>query len=319
MQAYIVKRVLLFIPTAFLVATLVFVILRLVPGDPAINKLAGFGGLQAYTPEDLARVRASMGTDIPLISQYGKWLWGVVHLDFGDSFTFETPVWTDVKNKFPITIELTVVALLISGVVAVPLGVLSAVNQDTWPDYLGRMVTISGIALPNFWIGVLVVYFLSNQFNWLPPLGYADLWDDPLKNLQQIIFPAMVLALSNMAYMARITRSATLEVFREDYIRTARAKGLAEKVVIWRHTLKNALLPIITISGIQFGSLMGGTVIIETIFNIPGMGSLLIKAITTRDYPQVQAIVIIITVLVLALNLLVDVLYAWLNPRIRYA
>ena len=319
MQAYILKRVLLFIPTALLVVTLVFVMLRLVPGDPAINKLAGFGGLQEYSQEDVARMRSKLGTDVPLITQYGKWLWGVVQLDFGDSFTFETPVWTDVKQKFPITLELTVVALLISGLVAVPLGVMSAVNQDTWLDYGGRVLTISGIALPNFWIGVLIIYFLSNYFGWLPPLAYVDLWEDPLRNLQQIIFPAMVLAMSNMAYIARITRSATLEVFREDYIRTARAKGLEERAVIWRHTLKNALLPVITVSGIQFGSLMGGTVIIETIFNIPGMGSLLIKAITTRDYPQVQAIVILITVLILALNLIVDVLYAWFNPRIRYA
>ena len=318
MQTYIVKRVLLFIPTVFLVVTLVFIILRLVPGDPAINKLAGFGGLQDYTPEDLTTMRAKLGTDAPLITQYGEWLWGVVQLDFGDSFTFETPVWDDVKEKFPITLELTVVAMLVSGLIAVPLGVLSAVHQDTWPDYIGRLITISGIALPNFWIGVLVVYVLSNYFNWLPPLDYTDLWVDPLKNLQQIIFPALVLAMSNMAYMARITRSATLEVFREDYIRTARAKGLAEQAVIWRHTLKNALLPVITISGIQFGILMGGTVIIEKIFNIPGMGSLLINAINTRDYPQVQAVVVLITVLILAINLVVDVLYAWLNPRIRY-
>ena len=318
MQAYIVKRVILFIPTMFLVVTLVFVILRLVPGDPAINKLAGFEGQGRYTPEDVAKVRASMGTDRPLIVQYGTWLWGIVHLDFGDSLTYEAPVWTDLRYKFPVTLELAALALLISGVVAVPVGVLSAVNQDTWPDYLGRVITISGIALPNFWLGVLVIYILSNYFDWAPPLGYESLWDKPLTNLQQLILPALVLATSNMAFMARITRSATLEVLREDYIRTARSKGLAEKAVVWRHALKNSLLPVLTISGLQFGSLLGGTIIIEAIFIIPGMGFLLISAIGTRDYPQVQAIVIVLTLVVLALNLMVDVLYAWLNPRIRY-
>ena len=320
MYAYLIKRTLLFIPTMLLVSTLVFVILRLIPGDPAVNLLTGGAQTeQSFTEEDLQRLRAKLGTDRSIAVQYGKWLWGVFNLDFGDSFFYDQPVWGDIKKRFPITFELTVMALLMAGAVAIPLGVMSAIKQDTWPDYIGRFITIGGIAIPNFWIGILLIFMLANVFNWLPPLGYKDIWDAPLENIQQLIFPALALSLTHMAFVARITRSAALEVAREDYIRTARAKGLSEKVVIGRHLLKNALLPVITVAGLEFGRLLGGTVLIETIFNLPGIGQLLIKGIQHRDFPMVQGIVIMITFMVLILNLIVDLAYGWLNPRIRYS
>jgi peptide/nickel transport system permease protein len=208
--------------------------------------------------------------------------------------------------------------LLLAFAVAVPLGVLSAVRQDTIADYASRIIAIAGVAMPTFWIGILVVYFLVTWFDWLPPLGYANLWSDPWRNLQQMFFPAVALGVYNMALVARVTRSSMLEVFREDYIRTARSKGLKERAVIVRHALKNAFLPIITISGWQIGRLIAGTVVIETIFLVPGMGRLLVDSIFHRDYTMIQSIVMVIAFMVLALNLVVDLLYAWLDPRIRY-
>ena len=320
MYAYILKRVLLFIPTMLIVTTAVFIILRLVPGDPARIILSGTDGRSQYTNDQVASLQSKLGTDKPLIEQYGIWTWDLLHLDFGDSFWYETPVWEDIKARFPTTLELTILALLIATVVAVPLGALSAVYQDSPLDYVSRSVTIMGIALPNFWIAIMVLFILSNEFaDALPRIGYVQFWKDPGKNLHQLIFPAFALALSNMAFVARITRSAVLEVFREDYIRTARSKGLAEGLVIRRHALKNALLPVVTVSAYEFGRLLGGTVIIEQIFTVPGMGWLLLSAISQRDYPMIQAIVIMLTGIVLVLNVLTDLLYAWLNPRIRYA
>ena len=243
----------------------------------------------------------------------------MLQLDFGTSYHYDTAVWEDLKEKFPITIQLSLMGVLIAILVAVPVGVLSAIKQDGVFDYLGRLITITGIALPNFWIAIMVVFILSNEFDYGIPLGYEKFWDDPLLNLEQLAFPAFVLAFSNMAFIARVTRSAVLEVFREDYIRTARSKGLAEIVIIARHALRNALLPVVTVAAYEFGRLMSGTVIIEQIFLVPGMGRHLITAIGQRDFPVVQAIVMAITVIVLVLNLATDLVYGWLNPRIRYA
>ena len=317
MQAYIAKRVLLFVPTIILVSLLVFLILRVVPGDPALALLAS-GGDQDYTQEQVDKLRAKFGTDKPIAAQYGTWVSGMLRLDFGKSFFWDTPVSDDLKKRLPITLELTFLALFIATITAVPLGVISAIKQDTWGDYVGRIITIAGIALPNFWVAIMMIFFLVLWFDWIPPLGYTDLWDDPWKNLQQMIFPAVALSLSNMAFVGRVTRSSMLEVLRDDYIRTARSKGLAERVVIVRHGLKNALLPVVTVSGYEFGRLLAGTVVIESIFLVPGMGRLLIDAIFHRDFPLIQAIVVIVAAMVLALNLALDVAYAWLNPRIRY-
>ena len=318
MQLYLIKRLMLFIPTIMLVFTLLFVNLRVVPGDPAVAMLMGGTTEVNFTQEDVDRLKAKLGTDRPLVVQYGTWLWGLTSLDFGNSFFYDQPIWDDLKDRVPITFELTMMALLMVGIIAVPLGILSAVKQDSLPDYIGRVITIGGLAVPNFWIGILLVFFLANVFDWLPPLGYTQIWDDPLTNLQQLVFPALALAMTHMAFVARVTRSAALEVVREDYIRTARSKGLSERVVVWRHLLKNALLPVGTVAGYEFGRLMGGTVLIETIFNVPGMGQLLIGGINHRDFPMVQGIVVVITIIVLIVNLVVDMLYGLLNPRIRY-
>jgi peptide/nickel transport system permease protein len=243
----------------------------------------------------------------------------MLRLDFGFSLFYDSPVSEDLAAKVPITAELVVLAMLMAMVAAVPLGIYSAVKQNTLGDYCARFIAISGIALPNFWVGILMVYFLVRFFGWLPKLGYVNLWEDPLTNLQQMVFPAIALGFYNMALVARVTRSSMLEVLRDDYIRTARSKGLAERVVIYRHGLKNAFLPVLTISGWQFGRLIAGTVLIETIFLVPGMGKLLIDSIFHRDYIMIQSIVMVVTVVVLVLNLVIDLLYAWLDPRIRYA
>jgi len=318
MQAYIAKRCVLFIPTLLLATMLAFLLLRVIPGDPALVKLAGETGDASFTQAELHDLQAKLGTDKPLYVQYGKWVWGLLRLDFGQSMYFEDPVAQDLADKFPITLELTVLAMLIATIIAVPLGLVSAIKQDTPADYVARIISITGVALPNFWVGILIVYFLVLFFAWMPPLGYANLWDDPATNLQQFIFPALALGFFEMAFTARVTRSSMLEVYREDYTRTARGKGLAERVVILRHALKNALLPMVTVSGYEFGRLLAGTVVIENIFMVPGMGKLLIDSVLHRDYTTVQAVVVVTTVSVLILNLVLDMIYGWLNPRIRF-
>lgn len=318
MQAYIAKRVLLFIPTLLMATLVAFLLLRVIPGDPALVKLAGETGDAKFSQQDLHDLRVKLGTDQPLYVQYGKWVWGMARLDFGMSMFFEEPVSKDLLVKLPITLELTVLAMVVAMLIAIPLGLISAIKQDTATDYVARITSIAGVALPNFWVGILIIYFLVSVFDWIPPLGYATLWEDPLTNLQQFFFPAVALGFYEMAFTARVTRSSMLEVYREDYTRTARGKGLAERVVVLRHALKNALLPIVTISGYQFGRLLAGTVVIENIFMIPGMGKYLLDSVLHRDYTSVQAVVMVITAMILILNLLLDITYGWLNPRIRY-
>ena len=319
MQTYIIKRLLLFIPTLIMITVLVFLILRFIPGDPAYLVLVGAEEGEVKVSEKvLAEMRAKLGTDRPIYVQYADWVWNMAQLDFGNSYHYDTPISKDLKEKFAVTLELTILAVLLASVVAVPLGVISAIKQDTLLDYVSRIITFSGIALPTFWVGLLIIYFLVLIFEWLPPLKYATLWDDPWTNLQQLMLPAIALGYFNMAFIARVTRSAMLEVLREDFIRTARSKGLTERLVIARHALKNALLPVITVSGYEFGRLISGTVVIETIFVVPGMGRLLLDAVFHRDYAVIQAIIVVITTVVLVVNLILDMLYGWLNPRIRY-
>ena len=318
MNNYLVKRLLLVVPTLILVTILVFLLMRLIPGDPAYLRLIGTDGDAEFTQEQLQDLRAQLGTDKPLPEQYVRWVWGVVQFDFGLSMVYDTPISDDLKTRLPITLELTVLALVLATVIAVPLGIISAIFQDSWADYLSRIVAIAGIAMPTFWTGILIIILLIYFFGWLPPLGYASLWDDPLRNLQQMVFPAIALGFYNMALIARVMRSAMLEVFREDYIRTARSKGLSERVVITRHALKNASLPVLTISGWQVGRLVAGTVVIEKIFLVPGMGKLLIDSIFARDFTMIQAIVLVVAVLVMLINLFVDLMYGWLDPRIRF-
>lgn len=319
MRTYIAKRFILFIPTLLLVTVMVFSVLRVVPGDPAMLILGGETGDDEFTEEQLAALRAKLGTDRNIIIQYATWVGKMLKGDFGTSYFYEgDQVIDDLKMRIPTTVELAVLSLLLASVLAVPLGVISALKQDTFTDYLTRVFSITGIATPNFWVAIMTIYLLVLLFNWAPPLAYVDPWEDPWVNLQQLIFPALALGTSNMAFITRITRSAMLEVLHEDYIRTARSKGLAEKVVIFRHALRNALLPVVTLSGYEFSRLISGTVIIEVIFLVPGMGRLLITSILHRDFPMIQATIVLIAVCVLVINLFLDLVYAWLNPRIRY-
>jgi len=319
MRNYITKRFVLFIPTLLIVTVVVFSILRVIPGDPALLILGGESGEDEFSQEQLDALRHKLGTDRNIIVQYGTWVGNMLKGDFGVSYFYEgDQVIDDLKMRIPTTVQLAVMALLLATVMAVPLGVISALKQDTFTDYVTRILSITGIATPNFWVAIMSIFFLVLFFNWAPPLAYVDPWEDPWVNFQQLIFPALALGTSNMAFITRITRSAMLEVLHEDYIRTARSKGLSEKIVIFRHALRNALLPVVTLSGYEFGRLISGTVIIEVIFLIPGMGRLLITSILHRDFPMIQATIVLIAVVVLVLNLALDLCYAWLNPRIRY-
>ena len=317
MRQYTLKRIGLFIPTILLMTILVFFVMRVVPGDPAIALLEGDGG-GSYTQQDLENLRAELGTDRNIAAQYVSWLGGIIKGDFGDSYCFKASVMTELGNRMPRTLELAVLAITLSVFFSVPLGIVSAIKPDSWLDLGARTFTIIGIAIPNFLMAILMILLLLAVFNWLPPLGYVELWENPLRNLQQMIFPAIALAIYDMAFIGRVTRSSMMEVLREDYMRTARAKGLAERVVLVRHGLKNAFLPILTISGWQFARLFEGAVIIETIFLIPGVGRILIEAIFHRDFPMIQAVIVVIGTGVLLINLVVDLLYGWLDPRIRY-
>lgn len=319
MGEYAIRRAVLFIPTLLIATILVFALFWIVPGDPALVILTGGeGDSGTVSPEQLQQLRQTLGLDRPLYVQYGRWLWNVLRGDLGTSLWYKTPVWDQLRDRFLVTMQLAVMAILLALGVAVPLGITSAVKQDTGFDYVGRVFCVVGVALPTFWLGILIVYALATFFDWLPPLGYVTLWDAPLTNLQQLIFPAMTLAFADLAFAARVTRSSMLEVMREDYMRTARAKGVKELLVVGRHGLKNALLPVVTVSGYQFARLLGGVIIVESIFVVPGMGTLLIDSIIHRDFMVLQAIVLVIAAVVLTLNLAIDLLYAVLDPRIRY-
>ena len=318
MKTYALRRLGLFVPTLILTTLIVFVLFFLVPGDAALVILTGEEGAGAVTDEDIARMRHELGLDRPIHVQYGSWIWGILRGDLGTSIWYQTPVIDELKDKFVVTVELSIFGIAMAFLMAVPLGIISAVKQDTWPDYISRIVSLVGIALPTFWLSILMVYFLAYTFNWLPPLGYASLWEDPWLNLEQLFFPALAIAFHDLAFTARVTRSSMLEVLREDYMRTARAKGLKEMAVVGRHALKNAILPVVTVSGYQFARALGGVIIVETIFVVPGLGRFVIESILHRDFVVLQAVILLTAAVVLTLNLVIDLLYGILDPRIRY-
>lgn len=318
MRQYILRRLLMLIPVLVAVSIIIFLLMRVVPGDVATVILMGSGGEGAATEEALRELRHKLGTDRPLYEQYATWVWGLLRLDVGPSFYTRTPVFEEIGDRIPVSVELAFLTGLISLIIALPLGVLSALRQDTWTDYVMRVVTIGGIAMPTFWSGTLIILALVLYFRWLPPIGYVGLLSDPWTNFQQMIWPALALGYYFSAVVSRMTRSCMLEVLRQDYIRTAWAKGLRERIVVLRHAMKNALLPVITITGIQVAYLIGGTVIMESVFVLPGIGKHLVDSIRVRDYPVVQTIVVLFALVVSVANLLVDVVYAWVDPRIRY-
>lgn len=318
MRKYIFRRLALFIPSLIGASIGIFVLLRVIPGDVAAVILSGPSGEASFTREQVEELRHELGLDRSIAVQYLDWVWGLVRLDMGTSFRDNYPVARTLKERFPRTLQLTVMTLVVIVGIAIPVGILAALKQDTWLDYALRGVAIIGLAAPSFWVGLIVVLVLSRYFDYLPPLGFVNLWDNPVVGFQQLIFPALALGFSTNGLLLRITRAQLLEVLREDYIRTARAKGLRERLVVLRHAVRNALLPVVTIGGFLVAGLLSGSVAIELIFGIPGMGQALITAIRLRDLPVVEVFVMFVVLLYLVINLVIDISYALLDPRIRY-
>ncbi len=315
MSRYILGRLLLMIPTLLGVAILTFVLMRVVPGDVVTLRYSQSGSVPQ---EIIDRERAELGLDRPLPQQFADWMGDIVRLDFGRSLWTDRPVTEEVAARIGITIELAILAALIATAIAIPLGVLAAVKADTWVDYVIRVVSIGGIAFPSFWLGILMILALVVWFRWAPPLIFVPIWKDPVANLAQLIWPALAVGYRYSAVATRMTRSSVLEVLREDYVRTARAKGARELIVVVRHALRNSLLPVVTVISLEFAFLFGGLVVTEQVFNVNGLGKLLVDAVAHRDYPLVQALVLIFSFVFVFVNFAVDLLYGVLDPRIRY-
>ncbi len=312
MHRYILRRLAQAVPVVFLFSVVVFVVLRLVPGDPATVML----GLEA-TPEAVAQIRQEMGLDRPIVVQYGIWLRHVLEGDFGTSWRSKQAVSSLIWRRFPATLELTIAATLIGVAIALPLGVLSGLRPNTLVDVVATWFSLAGVAIPGFWLGLMLLLLLSVQLRWLPPSGYTPFTEDPIQSLRHLVLPAVTLGIGLAAPLARFVRSGMLDVMATDYIRTARAKGLPERRVVTRHALRNSMLSVITIFGLEFGALLGGAVITESVFNWPGIGTLLLTGIKQRDYAMVQGTVLFVSVMFIVVNLIVDVSYSLLDPRIR--
>ena len=316
MLRYTVNRVLLMIPTLIGVAVLVFFLLRVVPGDVVEIKLRGDGG--SVSQETIEMERKRMGLDKPLVTQFGEWMVGMATLDFGKSMWTERPVVEEISLRLELSLQVALMATIIAVLLAVPMGTLAALFRDSWIDYLVRILTIGGLSIPSFWFGMLIMLTLLAFFNWLPPITFTPIYVDPVANLTQLIWPAMAVGYRYCAVVARMIRSSLLEVLNEDYIRTARAKGVFEKLVISRHALRNALLPAITVIGLEFTFLIGGLVVIEQVFNLNGIGQLFVQSVSRNDFTLIQGMVMLIAAFYVFVNLLIDLLYAVFDPRIRY-
>ena len=304
------------IPTLLGVAVLVFLMLRVAPGDIVELKYAGTG---VYAPKEaMDRERAQLGLDQPLWKQFVTWIVGIPRLDFGTSMWTGRPISYEIAIRLELSIELALMATFVAVLISVPLGTLAAVKQDSWIDYFVRVFSIAGLAIPSFWLGIVIILAFVIYFHWLPPLTFTSFWVDPKANLLQLIWPALAVGYRYSAVATRMTRSTVLEVLREDYIRTARAKGLWERAVLIRHALKNAMLPIITVIGLEFAFLVGGLVVTEQVFNLNGIGKLFVEAISQRDYTMVQSLVLLTSFVFVFVNFLVDLINAFIDPRIRY-
>lgn len=316
MAAYVLRRVLSYLPVLVLVSIFTFGILRVIPGDALV---AMMGDRQGMNSADMAKARHEMGLDKPVPVQYVSWIGNGLKGDWGNSFWLHEPVTTAIRKTFPVSAELGILAFIITAIVAVPIGILSAVKQDTIPDYLGRLFAISFLSIPSFFTAILTIIFLAKWFGWIPPRGYINPFTDPIGNFEQMVIPSVILGLTFSASTTRMVRTTMLEVLREDYIRTARAKGLRDRGVIWSHALKNAMIPVITYWGVSLAALITGSVLIEVVYGLNGMGRLVYDAINQRDWPIVQTVVLFIVVITLSLNLLIDLLYGVLDPRIQHA
>ena len=316
MHKYLIKRFLLMLPTLFGVALVTFLLIRVIPGDVVELRYSGDRG--AVSQEILDRERARIGLDQPVWKQFLTWITGVVRLDFGTSMWTGAPIWEEIKLRFTLSLQVAIMATIVAVVLAIPLGVLSALKQDTWIDYSVRLFSIAGLAMPSFWLGIVIILVMLVVFKWLPPMVYTPFWVNPVQNLAQLIWPALAVGYRYSAVATRMTRSAMLEVLREDYIRTARAKGLVQKLILSRHALKNAMLPVLTVVALEFAFLIGGLVVTEQVFNLNGIGLLFVQAVAHRDYTLLQALIMLVAGSFIVVNFLMDIAYAWLDPRIRY-
>ena len=319
MRAYILRRLALFVPTAFGVSVFIFLMLHVIPGDYATSVLLrGRDRTIIATQADFDRIREQLGLDGSLPRQYVRWAGNFVQGDFGESWTNKRPVIDRMAPRIALSAELAFLSIVLAMIIAIPGGIIAAVKQDTWIDYTLRTLSMGFDSAPNFWLALLLIVGLLWAFDWIPPISYRTPWENPWQNFQILIFPALIIGARSSAGMLRMTRSSVLEVLREDYVRTANAKGLARPNVLFIHVLRNAMLPVITLAGFEVVILMGGLVVIEQVFNLPGSGKLLIQGVAARDYPVIQAIIMFVAGIVLVANLVVDVLYSWFDPRIRY-
>jgi peptide/nickel transport system permease protein len=316
MTAYLVRRCLSSLVVLWLVTVIAFMLVRSLPGDAVVVKLAEAGRIPQ---EQLDQARAKLGLDKSKLHQYADWMSGLATGNMGKSLIFDgQTVQGRLFKAVPVTLENAILASIVGLAISIPLGVLCAVKQDSWIDNVARVITIGGVAFPTFWVGTVLIVLLSYLFNYFPPAGYAYIWDDPLKNLEQHYLPALILGFALSSTMTRLLRSQVLEVLRQDYVRTAQSKGLGQPAVLSRHVLRNALIPVVTLFGGRFASLLEGSLIMEILFGMPGAGGLTYGAVVTRDYTQVQGNVLFFATLIIMMNLIVDLSYGFLDPRIRY-
>ncbi len=315
MLQYMIRRLLQIVPVLLIVTLMVFALMLAIPGDPA-RALVGPG--EALDEEQLEIIRKEFNLDKPVLVQYGIWLSKVVRGDFGRSSQYQRPVLDELRTRAWVTLQFGIAAWVLAVVIAVPAGIISAVYRGRALDYIATLISIGGVAIPNFWFGIMAILVFGVYLGWLPAQGYVNIFEDPIEGLRHMILPVFALGITSCALIMRQTRSAMLEVLAQDYVRTARAKGMSEPVVIGVHALRNALLPVVTVFGLQTGRIFAGAVVIETVFGIPGMGNFMVLAIFARDFMVVQGGVLIMALAVLSANLLTDLIYAWLDPRIRY-
>ena len=318
MRKYLGQRLLIAVPTLFGVTLLIFIAMRVLPGDPLSAISGEGGGTYVLSKEQLQAARVSLGLDRPYVVQYLDWLRDILRGDLGKSFWRGEPIRELIFRRAPITGQIALMAIILSWVIGLPVGVVGALWRNSLTDYASRFVVTFFMAIPSFWVGLMIVLSLVLAFTWRPPLTIVYLWDDPIRNLQMTTGPALVLGVALAAMMARITRSSVLEVLGEDYVRTARAKGLRERIVVWRHALVNAMLPILTVSGTALGALLGGSVAVERAFGVPGLGLALVFAVAERDWMLIQNLVLLYGTIFVLINLVIDVSYGWFDPRIRY-
>ena len=318
MRKYLAQRLLIAIPTIVGVSLLIFIAMRVLPGDPLSAISGEGGGTYVLSPEQLKAARASLGLDRPYAVQYLDWVADVLRGDLGKSFWRGEPIRELIFRRAPITGQIALMAIILSWVIGLPVGLIGALWRNSWTDYAFRFVVTLFMAIPSFWVGLMIVLSLVLTLTWRPPLTIVYFWDDPVRNLQMTAGPALALGVALAAMMARITRSSVLEVLGEDYVRTARAKGLRERIVVWRHALVNAMLPILTVTGTALGALLGGSVAVERAFGVPGLGLALVFAVAERDWMLIQNLVLLYGVIFVLINLVVDVSYGWFDPRIRY-